>query len=365
MVTVAQCEWDKRCQQVLRYRWPDVPKWSDVSDVRGAELPDCDLLAFGSPCQDLSVAGKRAGMVKGETRSGLFYEAIRIIEELQHDGRGPTWVVWENVAGALTSNNGLDFAAVLDSLAELGAVDLQWRILDAQWFGVPQRRRRVFVIARLDPRAAGGEQVLPLGARVRRNPPPGGEAGTELPGVPDGSVGSGSEQEPVGDALPVVVGTLTTRYGALRNDEAEQSLYVPVPIRDVSACLRASSMSVDDNTAGDGHLVPAYAFGWQEDRLAGNVYEDEVPGLTTGKTYAVVQPEVGIDPTDLAVRRLTPTECCRLMGWPDDWNAHGIDEDGKQVVIADGSRYRQCGNGVASPVAEWLGRCIVAAHNAL
>ena len=200
MVTVAQVEWDKKCQSVLARHWPDVPRWGDVQEVNGADLPDCDLVAFGSPCQDLSVAGKRAGMVEGETRSGLFYEAVRIIKELQHDGRGPAWVVWENVVGALSSNGGRDFGAVLDAMAGLGAVDVQWRVLDAQFFGVPQRRRRVFVVARLDPRAAGREQVLPLGARVRRNPAPGGEA---RPGAAAGPEGGAP-----GGGLPTVAGTL-------------------------------------------------------------------------------------------------------------------------------------------------------------
>jgi DNA (cytosine-5)-methyltransferase 1 len=130
----------------------------------------------------------------------------------------------------------------------------------------------------------------------------------------------------------------------------------------------------------------------QEDRLAGTVYEDEVPGLTTSKTYAVAipaEPE-GVDllnqtttgavsatlrrdgegasgasgaviVPDLAVRRLTPRECERLMGWPDDWTRYAA--DGSEV--ADSSRYRMCGNGVASPVAEWIGRCIVAAEQEL
>jgi DNA (cytosine-5)-methyltransferase 1 len=182
MTTVAQVEWDPKCQQVLARHWPHVPRWGDVSDVDGADLPDCDLVAFGSPCQDLSVAGKRAGMVEGETRSGLFYEAVRIIKELQEHDRGPAWVIWENVVGALSSNRGLDFAAVVDSLGELGAVDIQWRVLDAQWFGVPQRRRRVFVVACLNPGAAGGPQVLPVGASVRRDSPTGSETGQEVAG---------------------------------------------------------------------------------------------------------------------------------------------------------------------------------------
>ena len=155
---------------------------------------------------------------------------------------------------------------------------------------------------------------------------------------------------------------------------------------------RATVVTVE---AAGGDLPPegVLAFGWQEDRLAGTVYEDEVPGLTTSKTYAVAVPAEpeGVDllnqtttgdvsatlrrdgegasgaviVPDLAVRRLTPTECERLMGWPDGWTAVGVDEDGAEVVMADSSRYRQCGNGVASPVAEWVGRCIVAAQQEL
>ena len=123
---------------------------------------------------------------------------------------------------------------------------------------------------------------------------------------------------------------------------------------------RATVVTVQDEAAG-GDLPPegVLAFGWQEDRLAGTVYKDEVPGLTTSKTYAVAPPaEEG---GQLAVRRLTPRECERLMGWPDDWTRWAA--DGSEV--ADSSRYRMCGNGVASPVAEWLGRCIVAAEQEL
>jgi DNA (cytosine-5)-methyltransferase 1 len=305
MSTVAQVEWDAKCQQVLARHWPDVPRWGDVSDVNGADLPDCDLVAFGSPCQDLSVAGKRAGMVEGETRSGLFYEAIRIIEELQHVGRGPAWVVWENVAGALSSNGGRDFGAVIDSLADIGAVDIQWRVLDAQWFGVAQRRRRVFVVARLDSGAEGGPQVLPVGASVRRDSATLSEMGSHV------STGTANN------------------FGAC---------------------------GTDDN---NGHLVSLMAFSWQENQLVGQVWADQVPGLMTSKTYAVAQPEGDL----LAVRKLTATECERLMGWPDGWTAEGVDADGNPVTIADSSRYRMCGNGVASPVAEWIGRCIMEAES--
>ena len=160
-----QVEWDAHCQQTLAYHWPDVPRWGDVSDVNGADLPLVDLITFGSPCQDLSTAGKRAGLVEG-SRSNLFYQATRIIKEMR-DASGntfPRWALWENVPGAFSSNQGADFGAVLDEMANLGAVAIEWHCLDAQFFGVPQRRRRVFVLACFDLGITkrGRQQVLPV-----------------------------------------------------------------------------------------------------------------------------------------------------------------------------------------------------------
>jgi DNA-cytosine methyltransferase len=145
-----QVEWDKNCRTILDKHWPDVPKWLDVSDVNGAEIPPVDCIIFGSPCQDLSVAGKRAGL-EGE-RSGLFHEAVRIIKEMRDatNGTFPRWTVWENVAGALSSNNGRDFATVINEMAKAGACLQEYALLDAQHFGVPQRRRRVFLVSCFD-----------------------------------------------------------------------------------------------------------------------------------------------------------------------------------------------------------------------
>jgi len=155
METVFQCEWDKHANSILHKHWPDVPKWDDVSTLTGkhilAHAPVVDVVAWGSPCQDLSVAGKRAGLEGG--RSGLFHEGIRIIKELQEESNGqyPRISIWENVVGALNSNRGADFGIILDEMAEAGALAVEWSVLDAQYFGIPQRRRRVFVIAIFDP----------------------------------------------------------------------------------------------------------------------------------------------------------------------------------------------------------------------
>ena len=168
METVFQCEWDKNCRTILDRHWPTVPKWDDVSTLTGehilAHAPVIDVVAWGSPCQDLSVAGKRAGLEGG--RSGLFYEGIRIINELRKasNGKYPRISIWENVYGALNSNKGEDFEAILKEMVEAGSLLCEWRVLDAQYFGVPQRRRRVFVVAVFDPATANRcpDPLLPI-----------------------------------------------------------------------------------------------------------------------------------------------------------------------------------------------------------
>ena len=167
-----QVEWDKHCQQVLAYRWPDVPRWGDVSEVNGADILPVDVITYGFPCQDLSTAGKRRGL-DGE-RSHLFFEAVRIIREMREatDGRYPTWTVAENVAGLLNADRGHAMARVMDELADAGAVVIEWATLDAQWFGVPQRRRRVFIASCFDTATAGRcpDPLFPVAESDARHP---------------------------------------------------------------------------------------------------------------------------------------------------------------------------------------------------
>jgi DNA (cytosine-5)-methyltransferase 1 len=319
--TAFQCEWDESCQGVLRRHWPYVPKYYDVSEVRGGDVPTCDLIAFGSPCQDLSVAGKRAGL--GGARSGLFFEAIRVIKELQQDGRPPTWAVFENVAGALTSNSGRDFAAVLDSMGELGALAICWRVLDAQWFGtpqrpVPQRRRRLFVVACFDPRIGGRPEVLPLGARVPRNTSQSGESQQAVAGtLRSGSSNGGPKTTELdGHGCHVVV------------DASGNQTAVPL-----------SGSSLPQIT---GTVTTTWAKG------PGNTQVEE--GLC-----------IPVDGAELRARRLTPRECERLQGWDDDWTRWNDFGD----EVADTNRYRMIGNGVAAPVATWIGQKINEAHDSM
>ena len=156
---------------VTRYRFPQMKHLGSVVKVSGREVEPVDVITFGSPCQDLSVAGKRAGIQDGQ-RSSLFFEAIRIIREMREatNGRYPTFAVWENVPGAFSSNRGEDFRCVLEELAQIAGGDVSiprpaggkwhhageivgdgysiaWRVLDAQYWGVPQRRRRIYLVA--------------------------------------------------------------------------------------------------------------------------------------------------------------------------------------------------------------------------
>jgi DNA (cytosine-5)-methyltransferase 1 len=164
---VATVEIDKKCNEVLAKHFPTAKQFTDVQQVTGKDLLDAGfdptrgIITGGFPCQDLSVAGKRAGLA-GE-RSGLFWEIARLVEETQTE-----WFILENVPGLLSSNGGKDFGIVLGEMAKLG-YRVGWRVLDAQYFGVPQRRRRVFIVGSRSGDAERIGKVLFERKGVRRN----------------------------------------------------------------------------------------------------------------------------------------------------------------------------------------------------
>ena len=165
---VANVEIDKQCQKVLAKHFPKAKQFSDITDVKGSDLiaagfePSRGIITGGFPCQDLSVAGKRAGLA-GE-RSGLFWEIARLIEETKTE-----WFILENVPGLLTSNKGKDFGVVIGTMADIG-YSLAWRVLDAQHFGVPQRRRRVFIVGRRSNNSSSPAEILFKPQGLRRDP---------------------------------------------------------------------------------------------------------------------------------------------------------------------------------------------------
>ena len=288
-------------------RQPELPsgRRSDADGEPDERPPAVDLLCGGFPCQDLSVAGRRAGLAG--TRSGLFFEFARVAESLR-----PRFLLVENIPGLLSSNAGRDFGVVLGTLAELG-YGLAYRILDSRYFGVPQRRRRVFVLGVLaepDSRAAAERagQILALGSRCERHSQAGGEAGPEPPVASLSGLGSGGPDD---------------------NDGQGGRL--------VGYALRK-----DPGGTGQGHNTTYVSFDAEQS------YQEpsEHAYLTRKLRRAVSDGQM--------VRRLTPVECERLQGFPDEWTQLGGTPDSR--------RYAALGDAVTVNVSEWIGRRLAGAR---
>ena len=302
---------------LLQHRFPAVPNFGDMTTHANwnIEPGSVDLVVGGTPCQSFSVAGLRAGMA--DPRGNLALTFLAIVNRLR-----PEWVVWENVPGVLSSNGGRDFGAFLGALVELG-YGFAYRILDAQHFGVAQRRRRVFVVANAtDWRRAATVLLEPEGLR-----------GDPAPRRPSGQGAAASAS----GSLDAVSATVTSKWakgsGGPAGNECQNLVAAPF----VKA-KRARSAD-DDET-------------WQADRPA-----PTLSVFDSGDTRATV---AIVTPVTLAVRRLTPVECERLQGFPDDWTA--IPYRGKPA--ADGPRYKAIGNSMAVPVMRWIGERIDAVDRA-
>jgi len=403
METVFQCEWDKHATNILEKHWPDVPRWGDISTLTGKHIlqhaPVIDVVAWGSPCQDLSVAGKRAGL-EG-SRSGLFHEGVRIIKELRKETNNeyPRISIWENVYGALNSNRGADFGVILNEMAEAGALVQEWRVLDAQYFGVPQRRRRVFLISIFDTATATRcpNPLLPVCEGVQWHPATSHQTREAVTGETPTSSGDGSasvetftkgrrpqnstddetwvanQPNPTLNAFDqgdtrtttIVAFSHTQGLSAQPSEDAWPTLRtegngmaVAIPIQDGRDIEKhQNGLGVADEGAPsytiDQTGAQAVAYGLQGNMIGRQDHngpqgagisqpDDPMFSLTSTDRHAVA--------TTMAVRRLTPLECERLMGWPDNWTATKADG----TPQSDTHRYKQCGNGVASPVAQWI-----------
>lgn len=358
-----QCEIDPQASAVLARHWPDVPKHTDIRTVRQKDVGAVDVIVGGFPCQDLSVAGKRRGL-QGE-RSGLYYELLRLVGLCR-----PRLVVWENVPGLLSSDDGRDFGRVLRGLADCGYFGA-WRVLDARFFGVPQRRRRVFgVFARGRAGAVRCGEILALTAGVRGDSPQGREAGEDVAFTLTSSVGRNSGGTRVGNAWNTnyVAARCQTSSGYRSDGETDNFVCVT---GDKTHALTAEGHDASEDGTGRGTPVIFQQNQRDEVRemkeagaLAANAgmkqqnYVFSNRGNDTGDaTETLRATSHGALPpsaTPHAVRRLTPRECERLMSWPDDWTRW----DDKGNEFADGPRYRMAGNGVVSNVAKWIARRI-------
>jgi DNA (cytosine-5)-methyltransferase 1 len=411
---VAQVEWDKNAAGVLKHRWPNVPLFCDVSKVSADDLPDADFITYGFPCQDLSVAGKREGL--DGKRSGLFYEATRLIKQLAERairrggvGGGRFIAIAENVKGLLSSGDGYDFARCIRELHNIGASEVGFSVLDSQYFGVAQRRKRVFIVADF-----GGEstsEILAFSEGVSGHPAPSREAGKRTAGDATKGVGEGGrgyrmtafgeyqddetascmKSRDYKDATDLIAQGadsgiidraafnqgVNAKYDPfIGNTECCPSIVsrgphatfhkpqepavvswngdtTPKASEDVSVTLRSQQ-------GGEGVGVATYEWHNQDSRIREQQQASTLSCNAGGKEGNLVR-------ENLTVRRLTPIECERLQGFPDNWTSVKMElilegnewkATGKVVKQADGPRYRQQGNAVTVNVAEWIGKQI-------
>ena len=329
--------------RVTEKRLPQVQHFGNISGLHGAKLPPVDIITFGSPCQDMSIAGKRTGL--SGSRSSLFHEAIRIIREMRcaSNGKYPRYIVWENVPGAFSSNGGEDFRCVLEAICSVKdssisiprpagkwtkageilaeSYSLAWRVLDAQYWGVPQRRKRIFLVADFDGASAGkilfeSEGLSGYSAESLR-------AWQRAAGSAADSFGTAGlclcdqggeridilkeraatlraeahhppcvlENHPADSRLQISengkVQTLTSRCGT---GGGNVPLLMDTPKTLKIRCGKAGG--------GKGSLI-------QENKSATLLARDHKDPSIVSSGYAV--------------RRLTPQECARLQGFPDQW----------------------------------------------
>ena len=342
---------------VLAERWPEVPNLGDITKIDWKEQVDgpVDLVVGGSPCQSFSVAGKREGL-KGA--SGLMFEYIRCVQELR-----PRWFIWENVPGALSSERGAAFRQLLGEMDELG-YGLAWRVLDAQFFGVAQRRRRLFLVGCLgDP--AGPAEVLFEPDCLQGNFTSSREKRKELTSRAGRSArcaGFKYSAAPAANTLGIEeeqANKLTANWHApaifpLAGDGDRHSVITQYG-EELAGCLTARAdssacadrgqnvicmTSTQEHTAVDRDFMGC---------LTARMFKDVPVVFGLGEQLARPRRRKAMTP-----RRLTPLECERLQGFPDGHTA--IPWKGKPATdCPDGPRYKAIGNSMAVPVMRWIG----------
>ena len=352
-------EFDEFPSAVLKNHYPDVPNYGDMTKYKDWNLNDksIDLLVGGTPCQSFSISGLRKGL--HDDRGNLMLEYLRMADEFK-----PKWIVWENVVGVLSSNKGRDFGTFLTALGDIG-YGFAYRVLDAQYFGVPQRRRRVFVVGCLgDWRSAG--KVLFKPESLSGDPAPSRSKGqrvapTVTTGPPYARTGNDRVETEAyitysGKVAPTITasGTPYARVGFGGNTETEAYVtYRKVSHGEYTKDQGASTMLARDyKDATDLVVLDRAAFNQGVNAKYDPLIKEQetIPTLVARGPHAIQQ-------RDMKVRRLTPRECERLQGFPDDWTR--IQWKGKKPQeCPDGHRYKAMGNSMAVPVMRWIGQQI-------
>ena len=368
--------------RVTEKRLPQMEHYGDVSKISGADLEPVDIITFGSPCQDMSVAGKRAGL--DGARSGLFFQAVRIIKEMRAKYQKPRFIVWENVRGALSSAGGDDFRRVLEEICNVKKSDVSvpkpekwnssglimgddfsvaWRVLDAQYWGVPQRRKRIYLVADFDGDSAG--KVLFESEGVSGHSEKMQAARKDFARCAQGSIGeTGWGKEVLNDQGGSAISVEHDLSPTLR---AETHQHLPIVYRaDTAMTLDTNGGSPDCNQGGMLVLFDNHS---QDSRYNGPLKLS--PSLNTqlgtggnnaplvcvptspetlycmSKSYhfahatpdqadALVATDYKCPPVvnaDWRVRMITPLECARLQGFPDWWTDNLTDSEPSDAEV--------------------------------
>ena len=337
-----QVEIDPTCNRVLARHWPGVPRYGDIRTVKGADLAPVDVIVGGWPCVGHSVAGKRGGLA--DDRSGLFHHFARLVAECR-----PRFVVAENVPGLLSQSE--DFRTVLRALDDLGYVGA-WRICNAEFWGVAQRRRRVFLVAGLGAAGACAPKILGLTESGGGYTAPRRETGERIAAtIASSSDRSGGYRNDADTAENLIVGPVSGgAWGSGRRTEDDPNLIL-TPV----AALWSNHDGDHDGATSQLVLVARSLNGHHpisdgdSETLVTHTLSSEGADASedgTGRGVPLI-------PTAMGVRRLLPVECLRLMALPDDW----LDVPGRP--LSDSAKYRMIGNSVVVTVLGWLARRLV------
>ena len=298
---VGYSEIDKYAIQVYEKHFPNHKNFGDITKINAKELPDFDLLVGGFPCQAFSIAGKRRGFE--DTRGTLFFEIARILRD-----KRPRYFLLENVKGLLSHDSGKTFQTILGVLTDIG-YEYQWQVLNSKNFGVPQNRERVFIIGNL--RGEPSPKVFPIGKANENNT----QSPQEL-----------REQNS---------NTLRTNYGGATSNETyiAEIRQMNNPIHSNDRIYSPEGISPTLNTAQGGNRQPKVMATYRHPFEGFNGYEDMSPSIksTEGSGNQILINKI---------RRLTPVECERLQGFPDNWTD----------ILSDTQRYKTLGNAVTTNV---------------
>ena len=281
--------------QVYKNNFKNSTYVGSVADVRGSDLPRINAITFGSPCQDFSLAGKQKGMA-GE-RSSLILEAIRLIKECR-----PDFFIWENVKGTFSSNSGEDFAAILQAFTNIGGYRLEWQLLNTKWF-LPQNRERVYLVGYTSNKSGG--QIFPITRESK------------------GTIKN----------VKINIGSARTRKYMNQPQKLE--------IRNDNSTNTLTSVQKDNYVLGYYRDRKGKVVSRHKKKLANTLHASSGSGNNTDQFIN-------------SIRKLTPLECERLQGFPDDWTKFGT-----EGLISNTQRYKMCGNAVTVDVVEAVGKQIL------